>query len=684
MFDVMHPSASKHALFYVKDVSAQPCPTLLDHDYVSVEAVMSGRVMDMAIAHVGGKQWSLQYLQEPRCGPCAPTSPLSLTDFLQGACRPLKKGVKSVSVLFDAHIALPEFGGVPAVGEMFASNRLQELPASIKLRSPIPSSTKVDVIIYNSGDGCMDVLKVLYFEEPLPYQQAVSLCSGQAYVPVFRAGPWNIKKGVQWLLGRLPGYQVRWQNLQEKAPEQLQRMNSQSSWSPPTEELAEGIAFINDNAPECDARNEQTFWILTNIKDSTNTPISGWPEAKVRAMAQNKSKGLAGAQPMSQFPLQTYSLKPILHEVLLPLLYPMLMSFGVIMLGYPGVGKTPALIIMAMAMGRFHVRRLGLEGVLPGWRRAKSLDNFRHRVPQVQEAIFLDDPSRDRISAADLKSFMTVDEDGTCDGRYNDTRLVRNQMRAYASNDLAKDTFDGNASDTSLEPKKFLELLRYLFAGDSEKDTLAVLKRAIVFAFAESAVYLRLPSEKSDAVVHRICVDDLHRDLLSERDKPLYAKYKVGVYETGQYFEEEVAREKSMIDDAVAKMSDFPRLADYVEHANDKIQSYLFRRTAFDWDRIPQPSPSSSEGEKRAQRAQPSPLCIGTKPRANRIRSAFVYPDNKKRRFREKTTPTPTQEHGPEEENSCMDFEAAGPEEENGSAQTDSEADEEVAKSLHN
>lgn len=35
---------------------------------------------------------------------------------------------------------------------------------------------------------------------------------------------------------------------------------------------------------------------------------------------------------------------------------------------------------------------------------------------------------------------------------------------------------------------------------------LAVLKRSAVFIFAENALYLRLPSEKRDAIVHRICI----------------------------------------------------------------------------------------------------------------------------------------------------------------------------------
>jgi len=48
------------------------------------------------------------------------------------------------------------------------------------------------------------------------------------------------------------------------------------------QELEDRINFINDHAPECDSRNEQTLWILINIKPDSSTPIAGWPEATWR------------------------------------------------------------------------------------------------------------------------------------------------------------------------------------------------------------------------------------------------------------------------------------------------------------------------------------------------------------------------------------------------------------------
>ena len=149
----------------------------------------------------------------------------------------------------------------------------------------------MDFISHELQNGSFDVLKVLYLTQPISLQTAKALCSGNAFVPVFRPGPWNSKKAIQWLLSRLGGYQVRWHALQEKTAAEAQSQSDTPKWNPATHELEEGVALINEHAPDCDGRNEQALWILISIKADSGTPIAGWPEHKVRMMAQNKSRG---------------------------------------------------------------------------------------------------------------------------------------------------------------------------------------------------------------------------------------------------------------------------------------------------------------------------------------------------------------------------------------------------------
>lgn len=335
---------------------------------------------------------------------------------------------------------------------------------------------------------------------------------------------------------------------------------------------------------------------------------------------------------MTEFPLNTYSLKPFLHTVLLPLIYPLMLQYGILLLGCPGVGKTPFVIIFAMALGRYHVRQSGDDALKPGWRRAKSLHNFRHRAPHVQEA--LDDPSRNKVSIADLKSFLTADEDGTVESRYNDTRLIKNQLRAFASNDLKEvEQATDQKIGSTIPASRFLFFLDELFAGEKEKDVLAVLKRAMIFLFTDSAMYFRLPSENKEAMVHRICLEDLHKDLLAEKDKPLYGKYKAGVLETGPDFDIDIQRKQTMLDTAITSMSEYERAQEYIHFVNGKLQDHLFRHQDV---RVLPSSQTYEEGPEIPWAAAPVPP-IGTHP-CRRRRGPFVYPELN-RLMRTKTTP---------------------------------------------
>lgn len=316
---------------------------------------MSGALMDKAIGEMSGKQMLIRLLEKPVHSLIDCETPLEMTNFIAEACREGVK-VQPFRLFFDVHLSVDACGDPAGTSKQITESHLEGLPAPIRFNAPLPQGSKIDFIQVSKDGGKVDVLKVIYTSRPISSQLATSICSGKAYVPVHRAGPWNVKKGIQWLLSQLGGYQLRWHSLEEKAAESVP---SKPSWSPSNAELEEGVLFINARAPECDAQNEQTLWILINIKADSGTPIASWPEPKVRLMCQNKSRGQAGAVSMTEFPLTTYSLKPFLNSVLLPFLYPLMLNFGILLLGCPGVGKTPFVVILAMALGRYHVRRSG-------------------------------------------------------------------------------------------------------------------------------------------------------------------------------------------------------------------------------------------------------------------------------------------------------------------------------------
>ena len=359
-------------------------------------------------------------------------------------------------------------------------------------------------------------------------------------------------------------------------------------------------------------------------------------------MAQNKSKAHGGATPQYDFPLHTYSLKPVMREVVMPILYPLLMSYGVIMLGWGGVGKTPLFIIMSMAMGRYHVRRLELDSPA-GWRRAKSMDNFRHRAGKIQEGIFLDDPNRDTLHIEDLKSLMTVEEESTCEARYNDVKLAANSTRGCASNDLNAED-EPPADDRSvITSDEFFKLVSKFFCGERPASVLAVLKRSITMIFGQHGFYLRLPSKDRDAVVHRLTDFDVHLDVLSEDHKTFYGAFKSGDRsQKPPDFEADVEREQNMILAGVAKFAS--RGADaYIKKSNGELSAHFAKSPVF----IPE-AQADAGGEETAivplaaDGTWMIPRCPAP-PARSRKRSGFAVdfrvPSVPRRALKMKTTP---------------------------------------------
>lgn len=170
--------------------------------------------------------------------------------------------------------------------------------------------------------------------------------------------------------------------------------------------------------------------------------------------------------------------------------------------------------------------------------------------------MFLDDPSRKKIDLADLKSFVATEENQTCHGRYNDVKLAKNCCRAYAVNDIQEED-EPKDEARLLRLSITMKLLRRSFSGDKPADIRAVLKRTVVLIFGQSALYLRLPSQKDDAPIHCIrVVEDTRKDLLAEHDKVWYGKYKGGESQKAPGYEDGVAKEQSMLSDSMNKYLD--------------------------------------------------------------------------------------------------------------------------------
>ena len=248
---------------------------------------------DDVIAKYGGAEWTYSVLPLPMPG--RRTAEMieeewTITYFLTNCCRDVA-GVKSAWMLLDVQRNLPEFSVTEQIKKCLTEGKPLGLPENIRPKEELPPKTKTGLLLVNNEDGTVDVIKTYLPEAPVNVATMSRCVRGLGYVPQFRTGPWKVKKGFCAALASIVGFHILWTNVAQRSVPTLKSGGSKD-WNPPDDELLRGVDFINSSdCPDDDGANEQTVWILQRIREGSGFPIEGWPEQRVRKMAENKSKG---------------------------------------------------------------------------------------------------------------------------------------------------------------------------------------------------------------------------------------------------------------------------------------------------------------------------------------------------------------------------------------------------------
>lgn len=509
------------------------------------------------------------------------------------------------------------------------------LHKAVAFQQPLPENCKVNVLAQYKADDTMTIIKTILFDSPAPVSEVRAVCAGTAKACVHRPGPWKVKKVVHRMMCSITGKFVMWTALK---PRSKQGGGGEGgSWNVPSDELRAGIAYINKHAETDDSQNEMTFWIYDNIREGSDTPIMGWPEGKVRFMVNNKARAKMGAETQHFYPMLTSDLKPVLADTIVPIIMPLLMEFGIVLLGWPGLGKTPAFITLAMAIGRYSVRNRGATG-RPGWRRGKRFDVFRHREFGQEEACFLDDADLGSIDISTIKNFLDVAEDTTADARYNDCKFRHNQMRGIADNAVNEEDEPEPEVGHEIPFNSFYKMMRTAFVGASKAHVMAILKRSIVGVGGKHGFILRLPSKDEDAPVFRFTDDDIANDWLREANKPFLNKFKKGVHTLPPDFQTRNEQEQNMIDAAFAKYNLHMRPADYIRDANEELKKHFQPSPAGMFGNF---IPSTLASEDPTPRVQAPPVAVAANStKRSRFTSDFSVPSCR-RKLTRKTPSSP-------------------------------------------
>lgn len=147
--------------------------------------------------------------------------------------------------------------------------------------------------------------------------------------------------------------------------------------------------------------------------------------------------------------------------------------------------------------------------------------------------------------------------------------------------------------------------------------------------FGKHAFYLRLPSQDPTAPIHCIHKEDLHLDLFTERDKPYYAKYKVGVQELPPTHSGDVDWEQDLLQQGMQELQRSGRPERYLREVNQAIATRVLSSTLTE-TAVHLPAPPSTDEESRVPVPHPEALPVACTNPPRRL-GAFNIPPSKRR-----------------------------------------------------
>lgn len=466
-----------------------------------------------------------------------PDDPVNIEDL---PTRPLPG--KVVTHMFDVNMGVPGNIDEEQIGRAMREDNFDQLPDVIRPRVPLPEGAVLQWVFQRTPDETVNVLKHFIFKGRTKTADARQLVTGVARAPLWCDNPWGGKKGYQAFIDNIPGTHIKYAVLKRKKTKE----DGAGAWNPTPEEVARGIQFINDNIPLANDQLQQLAWIITHVKNDSD--IRGWPMGIVQRAAEAKAKANSAVDAESFFPLCVFDLHPVIVDKILPLIVPLCSTFGVLLLGNPGVGKTPLAMILSMAVGRMHCRRRGINKQ-PGWRRCKQFDGFRNKPGEVQEAIILDDADLSAINVEDVKSFGDVGEANVCDARYSPAKMAKNSLHLLLNNAWDADKEPTPLQDGPISHEEFMGMVGKTFGYVSAPHLMAVFKRYVTLIGGKNAVYVRPPGSEPDVPVHAFVEGGVAQDwLVDPGNKHVYSMWKKGEKVTYDGFDAAQRREQDYLD----------------------------------------------------------------------------------------------------------------------------------------
>ena len=295
----------------------------------------------------------------------APAGPLSFVDM---PTLPFP-AIGMVKCFIDINYNISGEVPIAHIKECLQSKNYNELPGLYGFRKVISGQFKLDLAILPMDNGNHTIIKLIHLHQLVKVATAREFCQGESFMFDWKGEVRVMKKCIHFMFEKLGGFQCRHHIIRAAEEGKPEVDRSQEEWD-------FGFDFIEEKGPRDNTKNRQLRWITTETakKDS---PIYHWPAVLVEKSLRNLSQDGVLAQVHTEWPLTLYDIDVRILKALAPL-FPTFSEKALGLHGEPGVGKTPVARSVAMAMSRYHIRRIGKVGeVEPSFRQASEFDFFR-------------------------------------------------------------------------------------------------------------------------------------------------------------------------------------------------------------------------------------------------------------------------------------------------------------------
>ena len=309
------------------------------------------------------------------------------------------EGVKMIYNLFDKHNDVVTGSTIHEIADSYKEYGCAGLPVEIRPLIPLPETVKLNIYLQQISEGHVRVLKQFIFIGGMTTAGAIKFVRNEYSTPVLKLNAtWSMKKGLQYLLDRIEGVHVTWTGIIPPNPRRVSSTDSvageggggRSKWQPTKEQVRDGIAFIKDTLPPDTEELEQHEWSLVNRLADPESKIFGWPADEVQKAVRRLNTMRGDAEAEYFFPLLAKDLKDVIYKEMLPRMLPYAKTKGLIVAGWPGVGKTQFVKIWSFILTRYWQHAKQITNRKPCVRRGKKIERFKGKPQEIIEMLMSD------------------------------------------------------------------------------------------------------------------------------------------------------------------------------------------------------------------------------------------------------------------------------------------------------